>query len=119
MSAPVKPGTAEAFAQVERVIMSARDVTDRAKHFRPFSEEDAFETMSAPEKPIPEIGALSAWQQEVATGTRSKYDIDALSRAACAEANAREWTYYPPVCNEYRRQAAELILGAFVLAEVA
>lgn len=74
--------------------------------------------MSAPEL-IPEVGALAEWRAELAAGKRTKNDIDALSRAACCEANAREWTFHPPTCNEYRRHAAELILEAVVLGEVA
>lgn len=42
MTAPVKPGTPEAMTQVERVIISARDETDRAKHFT-LAEEDVFD----------------------------------------------------------------------------
>lgn len=68
--------------------------------------------MSDPNLLIPEVGAIALWHRELAASKRTKYDIDALSRAACCEANAREWTFHPPTCNEYRRQAAELIREA-------
>lgn len=58
---------------------------------------------------LPEPGAIQEWHRQLRAGFRTKNDIDALSRAACAEANAREWTFHPPTCNEYRRQAAEIM----------
>jgi hypothetical protein len=57
---------------------------------------------------LPEIGALNQWQREIRVGPRKLTDADQLWRAACAEANAREWTWYPPACNYYRQQAAEI-----------
>lgn len=60
---------------------------------------------------LPEPGAIQEWHRELRAGLRTKYDIDALSRAACAEANAREWTFHPRTCNSYRRQAAEILLS--------
>ncbi|MEX1187506.1 MAG: AAA family ATPase [Gemmatimonadaceae bacterium] len=58
MTAPVKPGTPEAIAQVERVTMSARDETDRAKHFRPLSEEDVFEITKGSGSSSPRVGPV-------------------------------------------------------------
>jgi len=58
---------------------------------------------------VPEVGALNEWQRELEAGSRKLTDADQLWRAACAEANAREWTWYPPACNQYRLQAAEIL----------
>lgn len=66
--------------------------------------------LKALDQVLPEAGALREWQGELRKGLRTKYDNDPLYRAACAEANAREWTWHPPTCNEYRRQAAEILL---------
>ncbi|MDP9201501.1 MAG: hypothetical protein M3P26_06160 [Gemmatimonadota bacterium] len=60
-------------------------------------------------KLVPEIGALNQWQREIRVGSRKLTDADQLWRAACAEANAREWTWYPPTCNHFRLQAAEIL----------
>jgi hypothetical protein len=37
------------------------------------------------------MSALTQWQREVAAGTRDRRTVDALSRAACAEANDRDF----------------------------
>lgn len=58
---------------------------------------------------LPEPGAIREWHRELREGLRNRTDVDALSRAACAEANAREWNSHPPTCNEYRRQAAAIL----------
>ena len=58
---------------------------------------------------LPEPGAIREWHGQLRAGLRKTTDIDALSRAACAEFNAREWTFHPPTCNEYRRQAAAIM----------
>jgi len=63
-------------------------------------------------EPIPEVGALSEWRRQLRDGTRTKYAADPLWRAACAEASARDWVWYPPVCSDYRRQAAAIIVEA-------
>ena len=69
--------------------------------------------MSSPStESIPEPGAIREWHRELREGLRKQTDIDALSRAACAEFNARDWTFHPPTCNEYRRQAAAIVVAA-------
>lgn len=61
---------------------------------------------------LPEPGAIREWHRELREGLRKRTDIDPLSRAACCEANAREWTFHPPTCNEYRKQAAAILVAA-------
>lgn len=58
---------------------------------------------------LPEPGAIQEWHRQLRAGIRAKNDVDPLSRAACAEANAREWTFHTPTCNEYRQQAAAIM----------
>lgn len=58
---------------------------------------------------LAEPGAIREWHAELRAGRRKPTDIDALSRAACAEFHAREWTFHPPTCNEYRKKAAAIM----------
>jgi hypothetical protein len=68
------------------------------------------------ERIIPEAGALSEWQSEVARGKRRKTEIDALTRAACKEAAAREALKngLPSLANQYRMEAAEIVVKALI-----
>ena len=59
-----------------------------------------------------EAGALREWQRQLRAGERTPLTFDPLWRAACAEANAREWAWCPRVCNEYRVNAAAILVGA-------
>ncbi len=66
-------------------------------------------SVPAPEL-VPELGALIHWWSQVAAGQRSRYDLDALWRAACLEAEAREWVAISPsTANRLRRNAAAII----------
>jgi hypothetical protein len=63
---------------------------------------------------VPEIGALAQWQAEVRCGARTMQTVDPLTRAACAEANARDAINLGirGAANDYRLQAARIILDA-------
>jgi hypothetical protein len=63
---------------------------------------------------LPEPGALNEWWSQLQRGLRTKYDVDPLYRAACAEMNARDAlrSGLPSMANDYRRQAAEILLEA-------
>jgi hypothetical protein len=65
---------------------------------------------------VPEVGALREWHRELHNGLRIKFEFDSLWRAACAEANARDYLRQGMVAaaNDERRKAAEIILGAVV-----
>lgn len=65
-------------------------------------------------KLLPEAGALVAWWSELLLGLRSRYDADALWRAACLEARARDLIREGLVAgaNEDRRNAAQIILDS-------
>ena len=58
------------------------------------------------------IGALEQWRKELAAGLRTRYDFDALFRAACKEAEAAERARqgHSVVVDQLRREAAEIIL---------
>lgn len=62
---------------------------------------------------LPEIGAISQWHAELRAGIRTKFTIDALSRAAAYEAAARDAIAAGQVgaANDARRMAAKLILS--------
>jgi hypothetical protein len=68
------------------------------------------------ERILPEAGALSEWQSQVARGTRRKTEVDALTRAACKEAAAREALRngLPSLSNLYRIEAAEIVVRALI-----
>jgi hypothetical protein len=70
----------------------------------------------ADDEAIPELGATDTWQREIREGKRTKYDFDALFRAACAEANARDALRegFVAIANAYRREAAYIMLENFV-----
>lgn len=78
------------------------------------NSRNGFSPTSGPEHLLPEPGALLQWQHEIRKGIRTKYELDALCRAAIAEAHARDWIGTVSVANEYRTQAAEIILRAAV-----
>ena len=61
----------------------------------------------------PEVGALAAWQAEIAAGTRSKSQFDELWRAACLEARARDCDRdgQHGAANEDRLAAAQLLVA--------
>ena len=65
---------------------------------------------------LPEPGAVIEWWSELRKGLRTRYDVDPLFRAACAEMNARDAlrSGLPLLANDYRRQAAEILLEAVV-----
>lgn len=68
------------------------------------------------ERTLPEAGALEQWRREVASGIRRKTDIDYLCRAACKEAAAREALRngLPSLANQYRIEAAEIVVRALL-----
>ena len=65
---------------------------------------------------LAEPGALLQWRLELRSGTRTRYTMDPLWRAACAEANARDFAAWgvASAANEYRQRAAEIVLESFV-----
>jgi len=58
--------------------------------------------------------ALWLWQAEMRQGRRGAYTADALWRAACAEAAARDFLSdrIPDITNKLLVEAAEIILQA-------
>jgi hypothetical protein len=63
---------------------------------------------------IPEAGALLSWWAALRAGSRTKYESDALWKAACLEARARDLICEGCVvaANEDRRAAAQIILDS-------
>ena len=79
-----------------------------------------YETATSPvvREAIPEVGVLAEWWAELRAGYRTRYDFDALWRAACLEARARgcERDGQYSAATEDRRRAAEIVLQAAVEA---
>jgi hypothetical protein len=63
---------------------------------------------------MPEVGALQEWWNELRDGLRTKYDMDDLWRAACAEASARDAVRDRlfAAATEDRLRAAEMLVQA-------
>lgn len=58
------------------------------------------------------VGALEQWHAELEAGLRTRFDFDALYRAACKEAEAAEFAGkgLARIANELRREAARIIV---------
>lgn len=72
----------------------------------------SLDATKAPE--VPEVGALREWRRQLAAGERTRLTFDPLFYAACAEMNARDYLRVGVLgaANDYRRQAARLIVEA-------
>ncbi len=53
--------------------------------------------------------ALEAWQEELREGKRTRETFDALWRAACTEANAREFENIPGLHQRLMSDARKII----------
>lgn len=71
--------------------------------------------------PIPEVGALREWRDELWKGLRTKYTADSLWSAAVQEAQGRDYLRLGMIAaaNEARRQSARLVLQAALAAKSA
>jgi hypothetical protein len=56
--------------------------------------------------------ALDAWHRELAAGERATETFDALWRAACCEANAREFESIPRIHQAFMEDARQIVLEA-------
>jgi hypothetical protein len=56
--------------------------------------------------------ALSTWRAELRSGQRTVYTFDPLFRAACAEANALEFSHIPELARACQETAREIIADA-------
>ncbi len=56
--------------------------------------------------------ALDAWRAELAWGERTPTTLDALYRAACAEANAREFEGIPALWRGFMEESRTIIAEA-------
>lgn len=56
--------------------------------------------------------ALDLWRKELAAGARTTATFDALWKAACAEAAAREFANIPELADAYLRDARRIVLDA-------
>jgi len=63
---------------------------------------------------IHEPGALRQWWIELENGSRTAHTLDALFRAGCAEASARDWVRLGlhGIAKQERLRAAEIVLSA-------